>query len=72
MTICVITVDRLLVLRFPLHRDRHLTPRSAAVLCVLTWLVGLILALIPVFYTPWQFYRSVVDVYCLLVVCCVY
>ncbi|XP_035825748.1 G-protein coupled receptor GRL101-like [Aplysia californica] len=44
--IFLITVDRFLVIKFPFGQIR-ITPRAAKVLCVLTWLVGLLIAMLP-------------------------
>nr|KAG5709114.1 hypothetical protein BaRGS_028570 [Batillaria attramentaria] len=54
--ICLITLDRLLVLQFPLHRHLHLTTRSALMACGAAWIVGLALALLPFVLTAWTFY----------------
>jgi hypothetical protein len=37
--ICLITLDRFIVLRFPLNNSRHVTWRMSWVLCGLCWLV---------------------------------
>ena len=55
--ICLITLDRLLVLRFPFSR-LHFTHRSSQSVCCLAWLVGLTLASCPFLpaASPWAFY----------------
>ena len=57
ITICCITLDRFLVLRFPFSTLRF-SRRSARVACVLTWLVGFALSLLPLRVTHWEFYRQ--------------
>nr|KAG5699458.1 hypothetical protein BaRGS_016304 [Batillaria attramentaria] len=54
--ICLITLDRLLVLQFPLHRHLHLSTRSATMTCGASWLVGIILAAVPLMPAEWTFY----------------
>ena len=58
--ICLITLDRLLVIRFPLRRELHMTPRSALITCGLAWTVGVALALVPLLppTSHWQFYSQ--------------
>nr|KAG5703000.1 hypothetical protein BaRGS_014823 [Batillaria attramentaria] len=57
--ICIITLDRLLVLRFPLKRHLHLTWRSALVACSAAWLTGIVLAVVPLLpVTGWEFYSQ--------------
>ncbi|KAK7087894.1 hypothetical protein V1264_021886 [Littorina saxatilis] len=55
--ICVITLDRFLVLRFPFSRF-HFKPRSAVLACVAVWLLGVIIAAVPLLpvTSQWQFY----------------
>ena len=48
--ICLITVDRFLVLRFPFSRF-HFSHRSTLVACAVAWTVGLVLAAVPLL--PW-------------------
>ncbi|KAL8615353.1 hypothetical protein ACOMHN_023073 [Nucella lapillus] len=57
--ICLITLDRFLVLRFPFS-DVRFTVFSAHVACCLVWGVGLFLALIPLLpvTSHWGFYRQ--------------
>nr|KAG5699128.1 hypothetical protein BaRGS_014427 [Batillaria attramentaria] len=54
--ICLITLDRLLVLQFPLHRHLHLTARSAMIACGAAWFVGVVLAAVPLMPAEWTFY----------------
>nr|KAG5697945.1 hypothetical protein BaRGS_030258 [Batillaria attramentaria] len=54
--ICLITLDRLLVLQFPLHRHLHLSTRSATIICGAAWFVGIILAAVPLMPAEWTFY----------------
>ena len=57
--ICVITLDRFIVLRFPFSRV-HLKHTSALLTCLFIWLTGIVLAALPL--TPmtshWQFYSQ--------------
>ncbi|KAK7092030.1 hypothetical protein V1264_009639 [Littorina saxatilis] len=55
--ICVITLDRFLVLRFPFSRF-HFEPKSAVLACVAVWLLGVIIAVVPLLpvTSQWQFY----------------
>ncbi|KAL8612844.1 hypothetical protein ACOMHN_038099 [Nucella lapillus] len=57
--ICLITVDRFLVLRFPFSRVRF-RQRSAQAACVACWLTGLALALVPLLppAAHWRFYQQ--------------
>ena len=57
ITICCITLDRFLVLRYPFSTLRF-SRRSARVACVLTWLVGFALSLLPLLVPHWEFYRQ--------------
>ena len=58
--ICVITADRLLVLRFPFKHGLHLTARSAAAVCGAAWTVGALLAAVPLLPATrhWRFYSQ--------------
>nr|KAG5691134.1 hypothetical protein BaRGS_030942 [Batillaria attramentaria] len=57
--ICIITLDRLLVLQFPFKHHLHLTWRSAAVACSAAWLTGIVLATLPLLpATGWKFYTQ--------------
>ena len=59
LVVCLITVDRFLVLRFPFSQ-LHFNPRSALVASLLVWLFGLLLALLPLLPATsyWQFYSQ--------------
>nr|KAG5706850.1 hypothetical protein BaRGS_004185 [Batillaria attramentaria] len=55
--ICLITLDRLLVIRYPFNsRLRLSTKRNALTICGATWAVGLTLATLPLFQITWEFY----------------
>ena len=58
--ICLITLDRFLVFRFPFSHHLHLTSRSASVMCSVAWAVGVLLAAIPLLPVTqhWQFYSQ--------------
>ena len=55
--ICLITLDRFLVLRFPFSQLRFQN-RSAHMACVMAWCAGLVLAAVPLlpFTSHWNFY----------------
>nr|KAG5696554.1 hypothetical protein BaRGS_030422 [Batillaria attramentaria] len=55
--ICLITMDRFLVLRFPFN-DVHFGKQSAHVACVVVWAVGILLAAVPLLPVTsyWNFY----------------
>ena len=59
LIICVITLDRFLVLRFPFSRV-HLRHKSSLLACTIIWTLGFLLAAIPA--TPqtshWRFYQQ--------------
>ena len=57
--ICLITLDRFLVLRFPFS-SLHFRERSAHVACAIAWLVGISLAGVPLLPVTehWQFYSQ--------------
>ena len=57
--ICLITLDRFLVLRFPLHR-LHFRQRSAQIASLWLWIVGLVLASVPLLpvTSHWEFYSQ--------------
>ncbi|XP_070196645.1 G-protein coupled receptor GRL101-like [Littorina saxatilis] len=57
--ICLITLDRLLVLRFPFSRC-HLSKKSALIACGIAWVIGFILAVIPLLpmTAHWKFYSQ--------------
>ena len=46
LIICLITLDRFLVLRFPFHQI-HFSRRSVHVVCGISWGVGVVLATVP-------------------------
>ena len=50
--ICLITIDRLLVVRYPFGEVR-MRPWSSWVIVVVTWIICFILSLIPVVYTAY-------------------
>ena len=56
--ICFIMLDRLIVVKFPLHRALHFSMKSAMLVILLSWAVGLILAWIPLLsmFKHWEFY----------------
>nr|KAG5694377.1 hypothetical protein BaRGS_002231 [Batillaria attramentaria] len=56
LTICLITLDRFLVLRFPFSSHLHLTKVSALSACAAIWGMGVALAIVPLVRTDWQFY----------------
>ena len=53
--ICLITLDRVLVISFPLHTHLHLTRRLAISACCLIWILGVALAAVPIL-TGMEFY----------------
>nr|KAG5697925.1 hypothetical protein BaRGS_026863 [Batillaria attramentaria] len=57
--ICLITLDRFLVLRFPFSHF-HFQKTSANITCALVWILGLILAVIPLLpmTSHWEFYSQ--------------
>ena len=58
--ICLITLDRLLVMLFPLRHGLHLTRKSAMMACCAAWGLGLVLAAVPLlpFTADWEFYSQ--------------
>nr|KAG5700374.1 hypothetical protein BaRGS_029626 [Batillaria attramentaria] len=60
INICLITLDRFLVLRFPFRHKLHFRKRSAQIACAVTWAVGTIMAAIPLLpeMSYWQFYSQ--------------
>nr|KAG5700226.1 hypothetical protein BaRGS_007599 [Batillaria attramentaria] len=54
--ICLITLDRLLVIRFPLSSRLRLTKWSSVLSCTVIWLLGLALASFPLGQDSWNFY----------------
>ncbi|XP_070186419.1 G-protein coupled receptor GRL101-like [Littorina saxatilis] len=57
--VCLITLDRFLVLRFPFSR-LHFRRRSAYIACGIAWLLGLLLSAIPLLPSTshWEFYSQ--------------
>ena len=55
LVICVITLERLLVLCFPLKSSLHLQRRSAFAVCCAAWFLGVTLAALPL-AVRWEFY----------------
>ena len=54
-TICLITLDRFIVLRFPFTQTRF-RPTSALVASVICWMVGILVALFPLLVPSWRIY----------------
>nr|KAG5691846.1 hypothetical protein BaRGS_033450 [Batillaria attramentaria] len=54
--LCLITLDRFLVIKFPFSSSLRLTKLSAIVACGATWAVGVTLAAFPLFQKDWEFY----------------
>ena len=59
LIIWLITLDRFIVLHFPFSRVRF-QKRSAASACLITWLAGLLLAIVPLFpgTSHWEFFSQ--------------
>ena len=59
LIVCLITLDRFLVLRFPLSRLRF-SRRSALLACAVVWTVGVSLAAVPLLpaTSHWHFYSQ--------------
>ena len=57
--ICLITLDRFIVLRFPFTQVRF-RRRSAMTACCVVWILGLTLAAVPLWPTNshWNFYSQ--------------
>nr|KAG5691103.1 hypothetical protein BaRGS_030911 [Batillaria attramentaria] len=55
-SICLITLDRFLVVRFPFSVHLRLTKFTALLTCGATWVLGVILGALPFLHTSWQFY----------------
>ena len=57
--ICLITLDRFLALRFPLS-SLHFSRRSALAACAIVWVVGIVLATVPLLpvTSHWEFYSQ--------------
>ena len=56
--VCLITLDRFLVVRFPLRRRLHPQTHSAALACCAAWVLGLLIATVPLLPADWQFYSQ--------------
>nr|KAG5693010.1 hypothetical protein BaRGS_005634 [Batillaria attramentaria] len=54
--LCLITLDRFFVIKFPFSSSLRLTKLSATVACGATWAVGVTLAAFPFNQTDWAFY----------------
>ena len=59
LLICLITLDRFLVLRFPFSQC-HFSHRSAIVACGVVWCGGVVLAVVPLMpdLSHWQYYSQ--------------
>ncbi|XP_005112105.1 G-protein coupled receptor GRL101 [Aplysia californica] len=59
LTICMVTLDRYLALAFPLA-NVHLTPKKARCLVLVTWVVGVLFAGVPLLppLSHWRFYAQ--------------
>ena len=59
LIVCLITLDRFLVLRFPFSQ-LHFRRNSAQAACGLVWLVGLLLSVVPLLpvTSHWEFYSQ--------------
>ena len=55
--ICLITLDRFIVVRFPFSHFRF-QRRSAQLGCLLLWTMGLVLAAVPLLPASWHFYSQ--------------
>nr|KAG5704853.1 hypothetical protein BaRGS_001324 [Batillaria attramentaria] len=56
--LCLITLDRFFVIKFPFSSVLRLTKPSAIVACGATWAVGVTLAAFPLFQADWRFYEQ--------------
>nr|KAG5687080.1 hypothetical protein BaRGS_017098 [Batillaria attramentaria] len=54
--LCLITLDRFLVIKFPFSSSLRLTKLSAILACGATWAVGMTLGAFPLFQPDWEFY----------------
>lgn len=50
--VCLITLDRLLVIKYPFGTVRF-EPKKAYLFCFVSWMVSLLIAVIPVLYTDY-------------------
>ena len=60
LMICLITLDRFMVLTFPFSR-LHFSPRSSALTCAGIWLLGIVLGTVPLwpsFIYRWRLYEQ--------------
>ena len=58
LIMCLITLDRFLVLRFPFTNSIHLGPKSAQCCCICVWIISLLLACLPFTFPSWDFYHQ--------------
>lgn len=60
LVICLITADRVSALCFPLTARLQVTPRCARLACAAVWLLGLVLAVVPLLPDTqhWHFYSQ--------------
>ena len=58
--ICLVMLDRLLVIQFPLHRQFHFSWKSAFLASFIAWLLGCLLAIIPLLpaFYHWEYYQQ--------------
>nr|KAG5704857.1 hypothetical protein BaRGS_001328 [Batillaria attramentaria] len=56
LAICLITLDRFLVIQFPFNYRLRLSKVTATIACGATWIAGFLLAAIPLLQTGWDFY----------------
>ena len=54
--LCLITLDRFFLLRFPFSRRLRLSRLSASLACAAAWGAGFVLAAVPLFQPRWRFY----------------
>ena len=59
LMICLITLDRFIVLRFPFTQIRF-RQKSALLACGLVWSIGIAIAMVPLLpmFSHWQFYSQ--------------
>ena len=50
--ICLITLDRILVIRYPFSEKRF-TTKPAVKVCIIVWIIGLVLSVIPLIFTSY-------------------
>uniref|UniRef100_A0A2C9K3F7 G-protein coupled receptors family 1 profile domain-containing protein n=1 Tax=Biomphalaria glabrata TaxID=6526 RepID=A0A2C9K3F7_BIOGL len=58
--ILLVTIDRLLAIAFPLNSHLHFNAKSAALACVIVWVIGIVMASIPLLppFQDWQLYTQ--------------